>query len=197
MTTSRPKFKVVGLAASAGGLAAISRILSNLPEHFPAAVIVLQHLAADHPSCMAGILTRRTALGVHEVVEGEQLKPGVVHLAPPGSHLIVNEDMTLSLTHSAMVHFVRPSADLLFKSMAEHCRERAVAVVLTGTGRDGAEGLAAIKALGGVAIAQDQASSEFFGMPGAAIQSGNVDHIVTLDRIAPTLVRLTAEKSKV
>ena len=197
MNIAKPDFQVVAMAASAGGLVAISRVLGGLPPNFPAAVIVLQHLSPAHPSSLAEILSRRTSLKVHQVEEGEMLEPSVVHLAPPGSHLIVNADMTLSLTHSAMVHFVRPSADLLFNSLAEHCGGRTVAVVLTGTGRDGAASLRAIKQRGGKVIVQDEATSEFFGMPGAAIQTGDVDHILPLDEIAPTLVRLMGTKANV
>jgi len=102
----------------------------------------------------------------------------------------VNPDGTLSLTQSKLVHFLRPSADLLFESVAASYGERAIAVVLTGTGSDGAMGVKAIKKMGGTVIAQDEATAEFFGMPGAAIQSGSVDFILPLDEIAIALVTL-------
>jgi hypothetical protein len=129
---------------------------------------------------MADILSRRTALEVKEAEQGDQLRPGTVHIAPPNRHLLVNPDGTLSLTQSELVHFVRPSADLLFESVAASYKHRAIAVVLTGTGSDGTMGVQAIKKMGGTVIAQDEATSEFFGMPNAAIQTGNVDFVLPL-----------------
>jgi two-component system, chemotaxis family, protein-glutamate methylesterase/glutaminase len=181
---------VVALAASAGGLAALSQILAALPADFPAALAVVQHLDPRHRSLMADILGRRTRLQVKQAEEGAHLHPASVYIAPPNRHLLVNSDGTLSLSQSELVHFVRPSADLLFESVAASYKDRAIAVVLTGTGSDGVMGVRAIKKMGGTVIAQDAHTSEFFGMPGAAIQTGNVDYILPLDEIAAVLVRL-------
>jgi two-component system chemotaxis response regulator CheB len=186
-------FDVVAMAASAGGLNALSRVLSALPAEFPAAVLVLQHLDPRHRSLMADILCRRTPLPVKQAQEGDRLLAGTAYIAPPDRHLLVNVDGTLSLSHTELVHFVRPSADLLFDSLAASYRERAIAVVLTGTGSDGNMGVRAIKKMGGTVIAQDQKSSEFFGMPRAAIRTGAVDFILALDEIAPALVNLVGK----
>src|SRR5207244_12016921 len=105
------------------------------------------------------------------------IRPGTVHIAPPDRHLLVNRDGSLSLSHSELVHFVRPSADLLFESVAASYGERAIAVVLTGTGRDGSLGVGAIKKLGGTVIGEDQEPAECFGMTAAAIQSGHADFL--------------------
>lgn len=102
----------------------------------------------------------------------------------------MTEDHAISLTQAELVHFVRPSADLLFESVAASSRERAIAVVLTGTGIDGSMGVGAIKKMGGTVIAQDEETSEFFGMPSAAIHTGNVDFVLPLEEIAPALVKL-------
>ena len=139
---------------------------------------------------MADILSRRTALKVKQAEEGDDLSPGTVHIAPPNRHLLVNPDGTLTLAQTELVHFVRPSADLLFESVAASFKDRAIAVVLTGTGSDGTMGVRAIKKMGGTVIAQDEATSEFFGMPGAAIQTGRVDFVLPLEEIAPALVTL-------
>lgn len=120
------------------------------------------------------------------------MSSGTVFIAPPDHHLLVNQDRSLSLSHSELVHFVRPSADLLFESLAASYKERAIAVVLTGTGSDGQMGVQAIKKMGGTVIVQDQESSEFFGMPGAAIQFGAVDFVLPLDEIALALITLMA-----
>ncbi len=186
-------FDVVAIAASAGGLNALGLVLSGLPEFFPAAVLVVQHLDPRHPSFMADILKRRTALQVKEAEEGERLRLGTVFIAPPNRHLLVNPDATIALTQTELVHFVRPSADLLFESVAAVFRDRAIAVVLSGTGSDGSMGVGAIQKMGGRVIAQDEKSSEFFGMPGAAIQSGHVDLVVPLGDIPPTLIGLVTK----
>src|SRR5262249_25798059 len=187
---SNAAFDVVALASSAGGLNALSQVLSALPGDFPAALVVVQHLDPRHRSLMADILSRRTPLTVKQVATGDSLRAGTVAIAPPDQHLLVNPDGTLTLSHSKMVHFVRPSADLLFESVAASFRDRAIAVVLTGSGSDGTMGVRAIKKMGGTVIAQDAASSEFFGMPGAAIQTGSVDFVLPLGEIPSALVTL-------
>jgi two-component system chemotaxis response regulator CheB len=183
-------FDVVALASSAGGLTALSEVLASLPPNFPAAIVVVQHLDPRHRSLMAEILSRRTPLQVKEAQEGNHLNSATVFIAPPNRHLLVNSDGTVSLSQSELVHFVRPSADLLFESVAASYKDRAIAVVLTGSGSDGSMGVRAIKKMGGTVIVQDEKTSEFFGMPGAAIQTGNVDFILPLAEISPALVTL-------
>jgi two-component system chemotaxis response regulator CheB len=183
-------FDVVALAASAGGLTALGQVLATLPSEFPAALVVVQHLDPRHRSLMADILARRTLLHVTQAIEGDLLCAGTVFIAPPNRHLLVNPDGTLSLSQSELVHFVRPSADLLFESLAASYRDRAIGVVLTGTGSDGSMGVRAIKKMGGTVIVQDEQSSEFFGMPNAAIKTGDADFVLPLDEIPAALVTL-------
>lgn len=181
---------MVALASSAGGLRALSEILAVLPANFPAALAIVQHLDPRHRSLMAEILNRRTPLPVKEAEAGDCLQPGMIYIAPPNKHLLVNPDRTITLAQTELVHFVRPSADLLFESVAATYRERAIAVVLTGSGSDGSMGVQAIKKMGGTVIAQDEASAEFYGMPSAAIQTGQVDFILPLKEIASALITL-------
>ena len=122
--------------------------------------------------------------------DGDRIEPGTVYIAPPDNHLLANANGTLSLTQTELVHFVRPSADLLFESVAASFRDRAIAVVLTGSGADGAMGVRAIKKMGGTVIAQDEETSEFFAMPSAAIATGHVDFVLPLEEIRPALVTL-------
>lgn len=185
-------YDVVAMAASAGGLEALIRILSPLPSEFPAAILVLLHLDPNRHSLLASILSRRTQLSVCQATEGATLRAGSVYVAPPDRHLLVEPDGTLSLTRTSRVHFVRPSANPLFESIAASFGARALAVVLTGTGSDGAEGVKAVKDAGGIVIVQDAASCAHCGMPEAAIQTGAVDYIVPLDQIAATLETLVA-----
>jgi two-component system chemotaxis response regulator CheB len=184
------EFAAVAIAASAGGLNALAHVLAALPADFPVPILVVQHLDPRHRSLLAQILARRTALSVGEAHDGEVVKPGQVYVAPPDRHLLVDADGTMSLTATELVHFVRPSADLLFESLAASYRERAVAVVLTGSGSDGAMGVRAVKRMGGTVIAQDEATSEFFGMPGAAFQTGATDFVLALDEIPVALIAL-------
>jgi len=183
-------FEVVALAASAGGLNALTHVLAALPEDFPAALVVVQHLDRRHRSVMADILRRRTRLAVKEAALGDQLAVGRVLIAPPDRHLLVNADGSISLTQTELVHFVRPSADLLFESVAAGFRDRAIAVVLSGSGQDGAMGVKAIKKMGGTVIVQDARNAEFAGMPGAALATGLSDFVLALDEIAPALQKL-------
>ncbi len=187
---SVPAFDVVAIAASAGGLNAISTVLSSLPSDFPATIVVVQHLDPRHRSLMAEILNRNTSLRVKQAEDNEKIRPATVYIAPPDRHLLVNSDGTLALSQSELVHFVRPSADLLFESVAGSHKDRAIAVVLTGTGSDGSMGVQAIKKMGGTVICQSIESAEFTGMPLAAMQSKCVDFSLPLDEIAAALVTL-------
>ncbi len=187
-----PAFDMVAIAASAGGVTALGDILGKLPAAFEAIVVCVQHLDPRHRSLMPLVLGRRSTLPVAEAAEGMRLEPGNVYLAPPDRHMLVNRDRTVSLTQSELVNFVRPAADLLFESVAACCGDRAIAVVLTGSGKDGSRGVTAIKQRGGTVIAQDEASSEFFSMPSAAIRTGTVDFVLALDAIPAALVTLLA-----
>ena len=188
---SQSPFKVVVLVGTDGGLKALSHILPALPINFSAAIIVMQHLDAQlDPRFMTDALNRPTALVLKYAQAGERLQPGMVYIAPATRHLLVNPNSTLSLSGVVFVDFMRPSTDLLLQSVAATFKERAIAVVLSGTGRDGELGVQAIHKMGGQVIAQDESTSEFFEMPNAAIQTGKVDFVLPVDAIASTLVNL-------
>ncbi len=183
-------FDVVVLAASAGGLRAISEVLSRLPASFPAALLVVQHVAPHHDSLLTAILGRRTALHVEDAAAGVMVRPGVLYVAAPNWHLELAPNRSLALTQNPLVHYVRPSADVLFKSAALCCGQRVLAVVLSGTGSDGNMGVNAIKQGGGTVLVQDPATAEFAGMPQAAVDTGCFDLILPLAEIAAALCRL-------
>jgi two-component system chemotaxis response regulator CheB len=168
----------------------LTKLLSALTPDFPASITVVQHLDPRHRSLMADILSRHSRLPIKQAEDGDRVRPGAVFIAPPDRHLLVNVDGSLSLSRTELVHFLRPSADLLFESVAASFKDRAIAVVLTGTGSDGARGLQAIKKMGGTVIAQDEGTSEFFGMPSAAINTGDVDFVLPLNDIASALTTL-------
>jgi two-component system, chemotaxis family, protein-glutamate methylesterase/glutaminase len=186
-------FAIVAVAASAGGLHAIGTVLAGLRAEFAAPLLVVQHLDRRHRSLMAEILGRRTALAVKEAAHGEHVRSGIAYVAPPDHHLLIEPDGTLLLTRTKLVHFVRPSADLLLESVAGSFGERAIGVVLSGTGRDGALGAEALRKTGGTMIVQDEASAEHTGMPHAA--RPYADFVLPLEEIAPALERLVAARA--
>lgn len=187
---------VVAVAASAGGLGALRKLLGALPADFPAAVAITQHLDPHHPSHLAAILARSTPLVVKQAAAGDVLRPGSVFIAPPDSHLLIEAGGRVALTQTARVHMVRPSADRLFESLAASYGPRAVAVVLTGSGADGEGGVRAVRRRGGTVIAQDPATAEHAGMPTAAVRTGCVDEVLPLERIAPRLVALAHAEAR-
>lgn len=180
---------VVALVASAGGMAALTEVLGALPKSLMAAVVVLQHLQPGRRSYLAQILGGRTRLPVCEAVDGGVLRAGTVYVAPSDRHLCITAAGTLALTDTPPIHFSRPSADVLLDSLAE-AGVPMVAVVLTGRGSDGAAGSLRVHRAGGTVLAQDQATSLHFGMPGAAAGAGGVDQALPLDGIAPRIVEL-------
>ena len=165
-------------------------MLGDLPTDFPAAIVVVQHISPRHKSALAQILGRKTLLPVTQASGGDELRPGHVHVAPPDRHLLVEPGGRLALTQTPRVQFVRPSGDALFGSVAACCKDRGVAVVLTGGGSDGAAGVRLLKELGGLVIAQDPATAQQPAMPRAAIATKCVDLVLPLAEIGPALDRL-------
>lgn len=184
------RFDVVALATSAGGLQALSQVLRDLPADFPAAIVIVQHLFPRAQNLLPAILARRTGLAVRSAVTGERLMSATVYVAQPDWHLLIAANGRIKLTQTEKINFTRPAADCLFQSLAKNCQQRAIAVVLSGNGRDGAMGIQQIKQLGGITIVQDPATAAFPSMPVAAIRTQMVDFILPLDQIAPMLVQL-------
>jgi two-component system, chemotaxis family, protein-glutamate methylesterase/glutaminase len=184
---------VVALVCSAGGLDAVTRIVAGLPRDFPAAVVVLRHQDPLARDCLARLLGTRTVLPVTTACDGDRLVPGQVFVAPVGHHTLVTTDNTLTLIVSGARPPYRPSADLLLATLAVATGPRAVAVVLSGYGNDGATGASAVHHLGGTVIASDEASSAVFSMPYATItRDQTIDHVVPVADIAALLTKLVA-----
>ncbi|HEY6253367.1 MAG TPA: chemotaxis protein CheB [Candidatus Angelobacter sp.] len=186
---SRRRYDVVALGASAGGLNALSQVLKALSKSFPSSIVVVQHVAPGHKSWMADLLSRSTQLKVKQAEHGEIMLPGTVYIAPPDEHLLVGPGK-VQLAHSQLVHFSRPSIDLLFESVAGTYGSRSVGVVLSGSGRDGSAGIRTIKESGGVTIAQMPEKAEFRHMPEAAIETGCIDFILPLEKIGHKLTEI-------
>ena len=187
-TAERPATHVVAVVGSAGGIGALQVVLGGLPAGLDASVLAIIHLMPLAPSVLPAILDRATELRVEQAADGPSLEPGVVRVAPPDAHMLVDEHETIRLDQSELVHHVRPSADVLLLSLARNHRGPCTAIVLSGTGIDGAAGTAAVKSAGGRVLAQDEATSQYFGMPGAAILAGGVDEVLPLDEIAPAVL---------
>lgn len=184
-----PQFDVVAIGASAGGVEALHVLVEALPADFLAAVLIVQHMDPRHRSMLAGLLARRCRLRVKQATNGEPVQPGTVYIAQPDAHLLVREGR-LVLTDTKLVHFSRPSIDLLFESVADSYGDRAISVILSGSGVDGADGTRAVKAKGGTTIAQSPASAAHGGMPRAARATGCVDVTLPLEEIGPAIVNL-------
>jgi two-component system chemotaxis response regulator CheB len=186
-----PQYDVVAVGASAGGVEALHVVVNALPAGLPAAVLIVQHMDPRHRSMLAGLLGRHSSLPVEQAVSGQEVRPERVYIARPDAHLIVR-DGRLALTDSPLVRFSRPSIDLLFESVAGAYGDRAIAVVLSGSGVDGAAGLRAVKAKGGTTVVQDPDTAAHRGMPQAARATGCADLVLPLVEIGPALARLVA-----
>jgi two-component system chemotaxis response regulator CheB len=186
----RPECELIAIGASAGGLPALFQVLGDLDPDFPA-VVVVQHLDPRHKSQLAGLLSRKTRKPVKEAEDGERIIRGNVYIGPPDEHLLVSRGK-IQLAHSRLIRFSRPSIDIMFSSVAATYGERAIGVILSGSNRDGADGIAAIKRAGGVTMAQDPATAEFRIMPQAGIDTGCVDLVVSLSKLGETISALVA-----
>jgi len=177
------------IGASVGGLAAMQVILPALPEDLPVPLVFVQHRVKSGDSGLCKYLQQWSRLPIVEPEDKEGIRPRRVYLAPRDYHLLI-ERGSFALSTEAPVAYARPSIDALFESAADVYQESVIGVVLTGTGQDGARGLAKIKALGGLAVVEDPATAEARAMPEAAIAATRVDRILPLTEIAPFLVGL-------
>lgn len=186
--------RLVVMGASAGGPAAVAKILSGLRTDFPAAVAVVQHVDAEFAEGLARWLARQSRLPVRLACEGDEPEPGVVLLAGRAMHLVLNAAGRWSYQRAPLHCTHRPSVDVFFQSVSRHWKGRAVGVLLTGMGRDGAAGLRLLRERGHPTIAQDHASSAVYGMPKAAVELDAATEILALDKIAARLTNMVTHK---
>lgn len=182
----------VVIGASAGGVEAVSMLLSSLPHDFKPAVLVVIHVPPANDSLLVQVLAPRCALGVLEAADKESICGGAVYVAPPGYHLLVEPDRSLALSVDEPVNFSRPSIDVLFESAAYAYRERLLGIVLTGANADGAEGLRQVRALGGQAWVQEPDTAVASLMPSSAIELAGADRILSLEDMAAEFAALQA-----
>lgn len=190
MSTPRPstrRFDAVVIGASAGGVEALGRLLAALPANCRAAVLVVLHLPPERPSHLAEVLAARCNLPVREALDKAPAEPGLVQIAPPDYHLLVEPGRTLALSMDAPVLYSRPAIDVLFESAALAYRRSLLGIVLTGASSDGAAGLVAVRRLGGQGWVQDPQDAAVPVMPAAAIELAGADLVLPLDGLAAQL----------
>jgi two-component system chemotaxis response regulator CheB len=180
---------VIGIVGSTGGPIALQRILSKLPCDIPAGIVIVQHITAGFEDELIGWLNMSSDISVEQASSDKPIQPGIAFLAPSGHHMVVKQEGRLDFIDTAPLWGVRPSGDILLSSLAEIYGPQTIGVILTGMGKDGARGMKAVKDAGGMTIAQDDKTSLIFGMPKAAIETGAVDKIVPIERIAGEIIK--------
>lgn len=188
-STNTRSEKVISIAASTGGPAALTKVLTALPAESPP-VLIVQHMPKGVTKLFAEGLNQRCRFAVKEAQEGDLVMQGLALVAPGGVHMVVTKEKRVHLTVDPPVNYVRPAADVLMQSVAQVYGAKNVGVVLTGMGSDGAMGIKAIKQHGGTTIAQDEKTSVVYGMPYVAFQTGCVDLVAPLDAIPGELVKI-------
>ncbi len=184
------KYRAVVIGVSAGGLAALGKILPRLPRNFPLPVIIVQHLSPSSDNYMIRHFNSQSQITVKEADEKEEIKPGFAYFAPPNYHLLIETDFTFSLSTEERVNFSRPSIDVLFESAVDAYCGSLIGIILTGASSDGSKGLKRIKDCGGLTIVQNPKEAEVSVMPDAAIRLFRVDKVLLLDEIATFLAGL-------
>ncbi|OBY25793.1 chemotaxis protein CheR [Leisingera sp. JC1] len=174
---------VVGIAASAGGLEALSSLVQNLPPAANAIYVIAQHMSPTHKSVLSSLIARETKLPVMELGRETQPEAGTIYITPPDTDVVLEHGVLRLRNPAGHPASPKPSADRLFKSIAEECAERCVGIVLSGTGSDGSYGVQAIRECGGITIAQDPGSAKYDGMPVSAIETGCIDLKLTPEQI--------------
>jgi len=187
----KTKEKIISIAASTGGPPAVTKVLTSLPADIPP-ILIVQHMPKGVTKLFAQGLNNTCKFTVKEAEEGDRVQDRLALIAPGGFHMVVTKEKRVHLTTDAPVNFVRPAADVLMFSLAEHYGGRNVGVVLTGMGADGAKGIASIKGRGGTTIAQDQKTSVVYGMPYMALQTGCVDKVASIDEIPKEILKACA-----
>lgn len=184
--------EILVIAGSAGSLDVILKMLPRLDVEVNFPIIVVLHRKASYDSSLADLLATRTTIPVVEAEEKDQLRKGVVYLAPADYHLLIESDRSLSLDYSEKIQYSRPCIDVTFENVAEVYKDRAAAILLSGANSDGAKGLKRIKQAGGITAVQNPATAEVSFMPNQALQTAKIDYVLEVDEIAYFINKLSA-----
>ncbi len=192
VTALRGRIDAIVIGASAGGVEALSILLPALPADLRAPLFIVVHLPRERPSLLAEIFARKCALRVREAEDKMRVEPGTVYFAPPDYHLLLDEGPQLALSIDELVHFSRPSIDVLFESAADIYADRLMGIILTGANDDGTAGLAAIHHAGGVTVVQEPESAQVPLMALSALKRTPADFVLPLAEIAVLLQALAS-----
>jgi len=196
-TKKEPRPPLVAIGSSTGGPKALATILAGLPGNFPAAIVICQHVDSQFASGLASWLNSQTPLDVAIAREGMRPRPGAALVAQTNDHLVLGPDGSLHYTEHPRNYPYRPSVNALFESLRQYWPQNDVAILLTGMGRDGGEGLSALFKTGWHTIVQDEKTSVVYGMPAAAVELGGASEILPLDSIAESIAKkITNRKGK-
>jgi two-component system chemotaxis response regulator CheB len=190
-TEAAPSEKVVGIGTSTGGPSALLNVFRGLPENFSAPVLVVQHMPEGFTRAFADRLNSNSALKVKEAEDGDRVLPGHGYIAPGHSHMLLDKTgagRVIRIVKTEKISGHRPSIDVLFNSIAEHCDGKSIGVIMTGMGRDGASGILNIKKSGGSTVAQNEETSVVYGMNRVAVELGAIDTIVPLNDISKKII---------
>jgi len=175
---------------SAGGLFALTTILSGLPRDFSLPVIIVQHRSREETTLLEEVISHKCLIRVKQADEKEAIAAGAVYFAPPDYHLLIEHDRSFSLSVEAPLNYSRPAIDILFETAAAAYQSSLLAIILTGASSDGSEGVKSVKRMGGTTIAQDPAEADYPFMPQSAIATGMTDRILSLQQIRNYLLSL-------
>lgn len=183
---------VIGIAASAGGLEAISALVQTLPHETGASYVIAQHMSPSHKSLMSTLVARETLLPVFELVEDVAPEPDTIYVTPPNKDVTFMDGKLCLSEPAGRQGSPKPSADRLFYSLADELGERCIAIVLSGTGSDGSYGVQAVREAGGITVAQDQTTAKYDGMPASAVETGCIDLVLSPEQIGQHLKKIMA-----
>jgi len=184
------RYDAIVIGVSSGGMNAMNLMFPLLPKEFKIPIIIVQHINARSDSQWITLLNNKSNLYIKEADEKELIEQGIVYIAPPNYHLLIEKNKTFSLTVDERINFARPSIDVLFESAAEAYKNKLIGIILTGSNNDGSKGIKRIKEYGGLTIIQNPETAESSYMPASAISSITPDYILSLEEIMKLLLLL-------
>jgi len=187
-------YEAIVIGLSSGGMNALKIMFSLLPADFKTPIIIVQHISPRSENQWISLLNDKSNLLIKEADEKEKIEPGIVYIAPPNYHLLVEKDKTFTLTVEERVNYARPSIDVLFESAAEAYKSKLIGVILTGSNNDGTNGLKRIQEFGGLTIVQDPRTAESAFMPASAIAAIKPEYILPLEEIIELLIKIDTYK---
>jgi two-component system, chemotaxis family, protein-glutamate methylesterase/glutaminase len=189
------QYEAIVVGVSSGGMNAMKIMFSLFPKNFNLPVIIVQHLSSRSDSQWIKVLNDKSNLHIKEADEKEKIEKGIVYIAPPNYHLLIEKNRTFSLTIDEKVNYARPSIDILFESATEVFKNKLIGIVLTGANNDGTNGIRKIKESGGLVIIQDPETAESPYMPASALRAVKPDYVLNLEDIIKLLIKIDIQNN--